>query len=157
MDVADGSTETSAMIALLPINADWCKQVLPHMTLVYAGEIGGRKDSDFNEMAKDAASVAMVCGVISLSVMGVEVFGDTEKVDVLRFQPSSEVLAMRRMVEKWNMSEFPFRPHATIGPIGSSVQIQQMSEIPRRVAFDRVYVGWGEESMTFLLNTRRYG
>lgn len=156
MDAANVSSDQSAMIALLPITADWCKLVLPHMTLVYAGDISKLNDGDFNDLGKDAAALAMMCSVVSLRVMGVEIFGDVDKVDVLRFQPSSELMAMRNTVERWNASLMPFNPHATIGPIGSSVQLQQTSEIPRYVAFDRVYVGWGEESLTFWLNPRRY-
>jgi 2'-5' RNA ligase len=160
MDPADGAdtpVEQSVMIALLPIASDWCKLELPHMTLVYAGEIPDLNPSEFNEIAKDAASIAMLSGPITLKVTGIEVFGDTDKVDVLKLQPTSELLAMRRMVENWNASDFPFSPHATIGPVGSSVALQQTGDIPRWVAFNRVYVGWGEESLTFLMNTRNSG
>lgn len=153
MDPADAPASTSAMIALLPVVTDWCKQDLPHMTLVYAGDIKDLKPTDFNEMAKDAASLAMLSGIISLRVLGVEQFGDAaEKVDVLRLEPTSEVLAMRRTVEVWNKSEFPFNPHATIGPVGSSIMNPDI--IPRWLAFNRVFVGWGDESLTFWLKNQ---
>lgn len=142
----DPQDKTSAMIALLPIVSDWCKIELPHMTLVYAGELETLQPTEFNEMAKDAASLSMLSSPITLRVSGVETFGDTDKVDVLRFVPSSEVLAMRRAVEHWNASEFPFKPHATIGPVGSFVQYP-----PTYVAFDRIAVAWGDELLTFWL------
>lgn len=147
LDDADADDSASAMIALLPITTDWCKIDLPHMTLVYAGTIDKLKPTDFNELAKDAAALAMLSGTISLRVLCVDQLGDTEKVDALMLEPTSEVLAMRRAVEDWNQSKFPFTPHATIGPIGASV----MMSTPRWVAFNRIYVGWGDQSLTFWL------
>lgn len=140
----------SVMIALLPITTDWCKIELPHMTLVYAGEIKNLKPTDFNDLAKDASMLAMLSRPITLKVTGVEVFGDwgSEQVNVLRLQPTPELWSMRRAVERWNASEFPFKPHCTIGPVG--VQIQEM---PRYLAFNRMLVAWGEEKLTFELNT----
>ncbi len=48
-----------------------------------------------------------------LKVLGTDIFGDEEKVNVLRLQPTPELLAMRRSVENWNASEHPFNPHVT--------------------------------------------
>lgn len=45
----------SVMIALLPTTSDWCSLELPHMTLVYAGEIKDLPTYAFNELAKDAS------------------------------------------------------------------------------------------------------
>jgi len=154
-DASDTDVETSVMIALLPISTEWCKQDLPHMTLVYAGEKSNLKDGDFNEIAKDATSIAMLCGTVTARVLGVEVFGTDEKVDVLKLEPTSQLLAMRRTVERWNASEHPFNPHATIGPVGSSVQLQQTGDLPRWLAFDRIFVGWGEQNLTFWLRGAR--
>lgn len=141
----------SAMIALLPITTDWCKISLPHMTLVYAGEIDKLSPGSFNELAKDACAIAMMNRVLTLEVLTKEQFGNwsddpTKMVDVLRLRPNSELLAMRRTVEDWNKSEFPFNPHVTIGPVGQHVENQ-----PRLLAFDRVLVGWGDEYLTFHL------
>lgn len=136
----------SVMIALLPITNDWCQIECPHMTLVYAGETKDLQEGAFNELAKDACSLAMLSNYLYLRVMGIEVFGDEEKVDVLRILPSPELLAMRRAVESWNASAHPFRPHATIGPAGSFV-----GELPRHLVFDRIMVGWGDEQLTFWL------
>jgi 2'-5' RNA ligase len=116
----------SAMIALLPITTDWCQIKLPHMTLVYAGETDKLKPTDFNELAKDACSIAMLSRSITLEVIGKEVFGNwtdnpADQVDVFRLRPTSELMAMRRMVDQWNASEHPFNPHVTIGPTGTSV------------------------------------
>lgn len=157
LDAGDLAVDNSVMIALLPITTAWCKQDLPHMTLVYAGEKDKLQDGDFNELAKDASTLSMLCGTITCRVLGVEVFGSDQKVDVLRLEPTSQLLALRRVVERWNASEHPFNPHATIGPVGSSVQLQQTGDIPRWLAFDRVFVGWGEENLTFWLNGPRGG
>ncbi len=137
----------SVMIALLPTTNDWCRIELPHMTLVYVGEIEDLKPTVFNELAKDVSMLAALTNPITLKVMGVEIFGDEDKVDVLRLQTTPEVGAMRRAVEHWNASEYPFRPHATIGPTGSSI------ENPGYITFNRLMVGWGKEALTFWLKT----
>lgn len=140
----------SAMIALLPITTDWCRIELPHLTLVYAGEIEDLQPGQFNEMAKDASALAMLSNSIHLKTKGTDVFGGEgeEKVDVIKLQPSSELWAMRRAVENWDESEFPFNPHVTIGPIGSSMSLEMM---PGYIAFDRIMVAWGDEYLTFWL------
>lgn len=136
----------SVMIALLPVVSDWCRIEHPHMTLVYAGEADDLPQGSFNELAKDAASLAMLSHPLTLRVTGVETMGTDEKVDVFRLQPSSELLAMRRAVERWNASEFPFKPHCTIGPSGTYIENR-----PMYIAFDRICVGWGDEYLTFWL------
>lgn len=138
--------DDSVMLALLPVTNDWCKLECPHMTLVYVGKKKDLKPSAFNELAKDAASIAMLCSQLTVKVQGVETFGDDEKVDVLTLQPTPELWAMRRTVESWNASEYPFRPHATIGPQGSFIE-----NIPMYLAFNRIMVGWGEEKIIFWL------
>ena len=137
----------SAMIALLPVSSDWCKIELPHLTLVYAGEIDKLGRLEFNELGKAASMLALLGRPLALNVIGTEVFGDEDKVDVIRFRTSLELLAMRKIVEKWNASQYPFRPHSTIGPAGSAATV----DIPRQIYFNKVYVGWGDESLTFSL------
>ncbi len=139
----------SVMIALLPITSDWCRIELPHLTLVYVGTSNELKPTVFNELAKDAASIAMLSNTIRLKVLGTEIFGDEDKVDALHLQPSPELLAMRRTVERWNGSEYPFNPHVTIGPTGSF----NSSPTPSYLAFNRIMVGWGKESLTFWLKS----
>lgn len=141
----------SVMIALLPITSDWCRIELPHLTLVYVGEIKDLKPSVFNELAKDASMLAALSGPITLRVTGIEVFGEEDKVDVLRLQPSPELMAMRRAVEQWNGSEYSFKPHATVGPTG------QYIETPRYLAFNRIMVAWGEDTLVFSLNYDKSG
>jgi 2'-5' RNA ligase len=139
----------SVMVALLPMTTDWCKIELPHMTLVYAGLVDDLKPTAFNEISKDAASLAMLSSPITLQVTGVETFGDPQDlVDVFCLRATSELVAMRRMVEHWNASEFPFKPHATIGPVGSR---QLLPYVPGYLAFDRVSVVWGDDQLTFRL------
>lgn len=136
----------AVMIALLPTSTDWSLIELPHLTLVYAGLKKDLPASAFNEMAKDAAMLAMLTSPIGLRVRNRERFGHQEELDAFRLEPSTQLWAMRRAVESWNASEFPFNPHVTIGPIGSIVE-----EVPRYIRFDRIMVGWGKESLTFWL------
>ncbi len=136
----------SIMIALVPTYDGWCKIKCPHMTLVYAGVIEDRKPGDFNALAKDACSIAMVSNPITLRVTGVDVFGEDPdpKVDVLKLQPNAELLSLRHMVEDWNASEYDFNPHCTIGPAGEFSE-----EPPYSLTFDRVMVGWGDSQLVF--------
>lgn len=142
-----GDNSNSAMIALLPTETDWCKIDLPHLTLVYAGEIDKLKPTAFNEMAKEAASLSMISGPIGLRVFSREVFGrNGDSVDVFRLQPTPELQSMRKFVEHWHASEFPYNPHVTIGPVGTFVEF-----VPKYLLFDRIMVGWGDEQITFWL------
>lgn len=142
--MADG-----VMIAFLPTNTDWCRQELPHLTLVYAGDKDELRDSALSDLAKDAMSVARLTGAFSLEVTGVETFGDdAEKVDVLTLYPTPQLLLARKMVEGWNASQYKdYKPHATIGPEGSALDII----VPSRIGFDRVVVSWGDKHVTFRL------
>lgn len=149
MDVFDASPSDGVMIALLPTSVDWCHIKLPHMTLVYAGVKEDLQPSSFNELAKDAASIAMLSSPIYLQVMGRETFGKNKDTDIFKLRPTSELWAMRRTVEHWNASEFPFYPHVTIGPIGTYVEFP-----PRVIGFDRIMVGWGDEQLPFSLKGR---
>lgn len=147
MDAADAQASDGVMIAFLPTTTDWCRQELPHMTLVYAGTKDQLQPGDFNSLAKDAASIALLYRPFMLEVTHLDVFGDADnKVDVLRFRLTPELMAARRMVERWNKSEHPFQPHATIGPV-NGLPIAP----PRMVGFNQIIVGWGEESLTFKL------
>lgn len=135
------------MIAYLPTNGEWCKQPLPHMTLVYAGMLEQHDYSDFNALAKDAILVSRLTGPFQLNVTGVEVFGEDEKVDVLRLDGTPELIRARQLVEHWNKSEHAdFKPHATVGPAGSA-----RGMLPTSLYFDRIMVAFGNEDMTFPL------
>lgn len=162
----------SAMIAFLPTNGSWCKQDFPHMTLVYAGLIEGRPESDFNNLAKDGISAARSVGSFSLNVTGVETLGDAgEEVDALMLYPTPQLLIARKLVEQWNDSELKdFLPHATIGPAGSAyvqadpmVNTDEMSYTQRRrdtlpasLYFDRLAVCWGDKRMIMALSNYDY-
>lgn len=142
----------SAMVALLPMTDDWCKIECPHLTLVYCGEINDLPSSAFNEIAKDAASIAMLARPITLRVTDVDVFGEgDEQVDVLKMRPIPELMAMHNMVKRWNASQYDFNPHCTIGPVGSSNEIRDRIGIPRMLAFDKVLVSWGKDDLAFSL------
>lgn len=129
----------SVMIALLPTTSDWCHIELPHMTLVYAGETTDLTPTDHNELGKDVLDLSREYSPISLDVIGIDVFGDEEPVDVLRLRETPELLTMRSKVERWNASEYPFNPHVTVGPFGSLE-----GNIPNVLVFDRVLLGWGK-------------
>lgn len=168
--MADG-----VMIAYLPENGAWCKQDLPHMTLVYCGTIEENQPTDLNAMAKDAISAARVTGPFSLQVTAVEQMGeDQEAVDVLSFYPTPQLLVARKLVEHWNKSEYKeFKPHATIGPAGSAFTDQvpyydepsideystsrygmmKNSTLPDRLYFNRIAVVWGEKKLVFNTNS----
>lgn len=145
-------TSNSVMIALLPITTDWCRISLPHLTLVFAGDMDKMNQTDYNALIKDTAALAMLSHPLTLQVFTKEAFGNwsdnpQDAVDVLRLRATSELMAMRNMVEQWNASEFPFNPHVTIGPVGTPLEF-----MPRSIAFDRIMVGWGNEDVTFWLN-----
>jgi 2'-5' RNA ligase len=150
-----------AMIAYIPTDGSWCQQEFPHMTLVYAGLIADRQETDFNAMAKDAISAARVTRSFNLNVVGVEVFGEGfDSVDVLTFYPTPQLLLARKIVEKWNGSEFTdFKPHATIGPVGSATTIldpaprysegYMKKSLPIQMYFNRIAVAWGDRKLIF--------
>lgn len=151
-----------AMIAFLPSDDghSWCKQDLAHMTLVYAGETDRLQSGDFNKLAKDAISAGRLTGSFVLQVTGVEEFGDdAEKVDVLTFHPTPQLLVARKMVEHWNASQYKdFKPHATIGPVGSAAGFSRtwdekpgVSPLPSQLYFNRVGAFWGDKQMVFKL------
>lgn len=141
------------MITLLPIVSDWCKIDVPHMTLVYAGKEEDLTPAEINQLAKDTADLALLSSPMYFRVKGVETFGDGSDsnplVDVFTLQPTPELMAMRRSVEGWNASEFPFRPHCTIGPAGGVIENRPMT-----IAFDRLMVAWGDNQLIF--NLKRY-
>jgi 2'-5' RNA ligase len=140
--------ETSVMIALLPTTSEWCQIDLPHMTLVYAGEIPDLKPTVHNDLAKATIALAMACHPVTVDVLGRDVFGDNDQdqVEVLLLNPSPELVAMRSMVQLWDVSEHPFNPHVTIGPVGIIVK-----NIPSTITFDRIMVGWGNDQLIYTI------
>lgn len=80
-----------------------------------------------------------------LSVTGVEVFGDDEKVEVLRFAPNPELDILRANFEPFHKSQYKeFKPHLTLGPKGSTVY----STLPKVVEFDRLSLVFGNKKFT---------
>jgi 2'-5' RNA ligase len=145
----DTSIDNGVMIAFLPSqdSAEYSTLEVPHMTLVYAGQRDDLSPNDYSALAKDAAAISMFTPPFTLVTTGVDIFGDdTERVKVLKFRPTPELLAMRRFVEHWNKSEHPFTPHSTIGPFNTDLAF-----VPRAVFFDKITMGWGKEYLTFSL------
>lgn len=146
MDVSDSPAKESVMIALIPGYAPWCKTDFPHLTLVYGGLLKDFSPTMINDMAKDTAMLSSLSWEFPLVSLSRETFGDEEKVDVIRFRPTDRLLAMRRSVEHWNKSEYPFNPHVTIGPVGIPAEPP-----PRRVDFQRLAFCWGSDRIYFKL------
>lgn len=151
-------------MAFLPADGSWCKQPDPHMTLVYGGETESRVPADFNTMAKDAMTVARIMGPFTLEVTGVEVFGEPgEQVDVLTLHPTPALLGARQLVEYWDKSGFPeYKPHATIGPVGSANSFEtevngyKRSGLPRSIYFNQIVTVWGDRRIVFNLGAEAY-
>jgi 2'-5' RNA ligase len=152
----DGSYQDGVMIALLPMSAEWTDVPRPHLTLVYAGTVGEVDTTAYNELGKEAMDLGISFGPQTLEALGVETFGTgvkvgalgvEERVDALVFKPTPSLLAMREAVGHWDASEFPFKPHVTIGPMGSAY-----NDIPYMVTFDRLYTAWGSTGFTTRLN-----
>jgi 2'-5' RNA ligase len=141
---------TGVMLAFLPTDGSWCQQPLPHLTLVYAGSIEDLPVTAFNDLAKDAITVARQTRPFSLDVTGIDQFGegseDNPSVDVLTLKPIPSLLAARHLVDGWNASQHPFNPHCTIGPEGSA-----QGNLPVQLYFDRILVAWGNRNIVFNL------
>lgn len=146
----DEDHSKDGMIALLPTTTDWCKIELPHMTVVYLGDIEILDMDAYSDLCKRAAAVAQVTGPIGAKVMGTEVLGDEEKVNTLKLEPSPQLMALREFFDEWDQSEFDFHPHCTIGPADGLTP----EMIPMYLMFDRLMIGWGDDVITF--NLRSY-
>lgn len=147
----DGFME-SVMVALLPTESSWCRQNLPHLTLVYVGEIPDLSLTVHGELLKAAMTISMSFGPLTLAVMGVERFGEPDNpVDVLLLENTPRLSSIQLSVEQWSASirvdEFPFTPHCTIGPPGAIVGIT----VPEQISFDRVLVAYGSENTSYKL------
>lgn len=145
------STDDKVMVALLPVFPEGMQVDFPHMTLVYAGRTSALSPSDLDGLAKAASSIAMFSRPVTMRTLTKSVFGqgtdDNPMVDVLQFHPNLDVVKMRSTLDSWDASQFPFRPHMTIGPEGSWV-----GEVPRMIAFDKVCFAVGGQRQEFQLS-----
>jgi len=141
------------MVALIPTDISWCKIDFPHVTLVYCGKIQNAKSFWRNELIKRVSSLSIITNPIYLKVSGVEVFGEEEKVDVLRLVSTPELLSMRTFLEEFDKGDFPvYKPHATIGPEGSVTNWNsQSTPQPTFLVFENIVISWGEEQLFFNL------
>lgn len=137
-----------AMVALLPTTYWWCNIPLPHTTLIFVGKISKLEPTLREELIRVAENLSILCSPVNLKVLGILTLGhDEEPVHVLNLVPNKQLLAMRSFLEEWDNSEFPdYKPHATIGPVGS---LQQ--DPPILLSFDRILVSWGVDEQTFWL------
>lgn len=139
--------QDDAMVALLPQTDEWCKVDPAHTTLIYLGKVKDLDPIVKQTLTKLISSIAIVTNPFPVKITGQEVFGTDEKVEVFRLVITPELSSLRNLLETWDDSEFPiFKPHATIGPEGTTVQ-----DPPLFLMFDRIMLGWGEERITFWL------
>jgi 2'-5' RNA ligase len=123
------------------------------MTLVFAGPIDGAPESLHKDLLFSTSLLAAVMRPFSLIALGVEKFGEgVDMVDVLRLIPTPELLTARTAVESMNKSSFStYKPHVTIGPVGSADDQSRLFGLPLSVYFDRVVACWGDEYLVFPL------
>jgi 2'-5' RNA ligase len=108
------------------------------------------RQSAFQELAKEVASLAMTYRPLTLATMALDVFGQEEKVDVYRLRASPELLELRAALVMWDKGTYStYSPHVTIGPMGSAA-INVVA--PRYIAFDRILLSFGDTNLTFWLN-----
>ena len=150
VDTVDKIGSQGVMIALIPTNTEWCKTKCPHMTLVYVGKVEDLNPTFFNELGKEASDLAVLTNPFSLRVTGTDEFGgntaDNPPVEVFTLESTPQLRALRRAVEKWDASEWPFTPHVTIGPRGTIVE-----NPPSFLRFDKLMVAWGDQELVFSL------
>lgn len=145
--------QTKVIVALLPTDDSWCKVEPAHMTLIYVGEREKFSTSKFLGLVKDVAAIAILSNPIMAKILGQDVFGEDEKVDVLLVTSTPEILSIRRMLEKWDTGDFPsFEPHVTVGPVGTINDWNSQSvPMPIYLNFDRIAILSGEDRIPFWL------
>lgn len=137
---------TDGMVALLPVEASWCKIDIPHVTIIYLEDVDNLEKGAFYEISKKVSSIALATSIFSEKVIGVKIFGEEEKVDVLELQKGRQLLEFKELLDRWDSGTFPeFRPHATIGKMGSTEPLS----IPLILTFDRIAIGWGDDYFVF--------
>jgi 2'-5' RNA ligase len=129
------------------MTSGWCHISPPHLTLVYAGIASELPASAYSDLGKDVLDLARRYLPQTLNVLSIEEFGSDTKVDALSFEATPDLLEMREFVEHWSRSEFPFNPHATIGPVGSA-----QGNIPAMVTFDRIALLWEDRGFNSYLS-----
>ena len=145
--MTDDDYSDSVMVAFLPTTSEWCKQDMPHLTFIYAGELDQLTFKNRGTMIAESLIIAETVSPFTLDVEGLETFGkDDDQVDVLKLNRPDWLVRIRRPFDHLDASEYPFSPHCTIGPLGSADEV-----LPSSLTFDRICVAWGEELTTFEL------
>ena len=141
----------SSMIALLPDEAPWVKQDLPHLTLVYSGEVAKLSDQDIILLKGLTRALSLVFRPQLLDSISVDVFGkDDDRVHVVRTSKSDDLTLMRSLAERFDASEYKvYKPHVTVGPIGQT----QVSGVPDQILFDRIGLFIGDEKWVYNLSS----
>lgn len=135
--------DDKVMIALLPTTTFWCRIDLPHLTLVYAGDVTNLTQDDKSSMAKTVADIAKSFNPVPAVVLGTNVFGEGEEmVEVLELKLNEQLDVMRSMVQHWNASQYTeFKPHVTVGDLKFHGSL-----VPNIITFDRIGLFWGSDS-----------
>jgi len=138
----------SVMVALLPTESYWSLLDYPHLTLVFAGKVDDQPPYVHNELLKIANVIANYNSPFYAKVVGTDVFGEDEsRVDVILIESSPRLLLMRTVLEDYNQSEHTeFKPHCTIGPVGS-----KKNNIPQFIKFNQIAVSWGNKRTGYQL------
>lgn len=142
-----GEFSNSGMIALLPSASSWFQVKLPHLTLAYLGEIDRLSPSVRNEATKAILTIGHSFPPVTVPLVARELLGPEAPVDALVFQPNDALLEIRKRVEEWNVSDYVFKPHVTIGDQGVSIV-----DAPEFLTFNRILLSWGDDNVSFKLD-----
>lgn len=142
--MSDGYDD-SIMVALLPKGETGSKLELPHLTVIYGGEIPEMTARETFDLIGTFISVMDGTPIPPLKVTGLEIFGDDEKVEVLTFASNPELDRLRTIFEPHHKSQYKeFKPHLTMGPVGSV----RNKNLPDTVEFNRLILAFGDRKIT---------
>lgn len=144
----DSDFSNSSMIAFLPDQGDWCEQDLPHMTLVFTGEIDALSPLVKNILLKETFLLSASMDPFTLRVTGLEKFGAEDKVDVYTLEKTKDLINARYHVSVYDKSEFDFSPHVTIGKHRAD---RTMKNAPKFLTFSNIVFSWGLEKIVYPL------
>lgn len=143
----------TVLVCLLPTGpTEYCHQDLPHLTLVYAGGVVTRTEEELRRLRDTCATLARTVQHFTAPVTGGEVLGPPdERVDVLIFEKTPELEAMRAALEWANASDYTeFKPHLTVGAEGTMTKTPGWTA-PPAIDFDRICMLVGPDQQTWIL------
>lgn len=127
----------SVMVAFYPAESYGSVMSPPHVTVVYAGEIG-ENDIEFDDLR--AAFDAVRVDRFSAEVTGQELFGEDEDTWVLTLE-HPVLREVRGQFDQYNRSEYTdYQPHLTLNVDG-----EPLAEPPTNIDIDRIALHWGDQ------------